>query len=145
MRHLVPLALVLLAACDLVTGGSELDKLRDNRDRWESFQFSDYDFEFQRSCYCGEDDTAPVRVEVRGDQIARIVNLRTGNDVVIDQYSWWPTIDSLFVWTERSLHNGYNLEIAYDATHRFPARVDGDIPRAVDDEFVHTSTNLVRR
>jgi hypothetical protein len=144
MNRLVPLFLVLLAGCDLVTGGSELDRLRENRVRWESFQIADYDYQFQRSCYCGG-DLAPVRVEVRDAHIARVVNLRTGNDVTQDQGSRWPTVDSLFVWSERSIEHGYNLDIVYDASHRFPARVDGDIPRTVDDEFVHTATHFVRR
>lgn len=142
MRRLFLLFLVPLTSCDLVTGGSELDRLRENRGRWELLQLSDYDFHFQRSCYCGQDYVEAVRVEVRGDRITRVVSLRTG---IESQYSGWPTIDSLFAWTEQSFGNGYNLEISYDARHRFPRRVSGDIPRTADDEFVYTSTSFVRR
>jgi uncharacterized protein DUF6174 len=145
MRPLALAICALLAACDTITGGSELDKLRRNRDRWEALGIHDYDFHFQRSCYCGGGDLEPVRVEVRNAEISRVVSLRTGSEVVPSQYARWPSIDSLFLWTQRSFENGYNLDITYDATHRFPARVEGDLPHAVDDEFLHTATNFVRR
>ena len=145
MTRLATLLLVVCAGCDFLTGGSELDKLRSNRDRWDALRIADYDFDYRLSCFCATEATQPVRIEVRGGVMASVINLSTGDPVPPQSFVTWPTIDSLFVWTERNLAHGYTLEITYDASHRFPAHVDGDIPRVVDDEFVRTATNFVRR
>jgi hypothetical protein len=145
MRRLAPLLLALCTGCDFFTGGSELDKLRSNRDRWDALRIADYDFDYRLSCFCATEATQPVRIAVRGAVIASVINLTTGDLVPPQSFVTWPTIDSLFLWTERNLAHGYNLDITYDASQRFPAHVDGDIPRTVDDEFVRIASNFVRR
>jgi hypothetical protein len=146
MRPVLAFLLLALAACGVFDGGDgQLETLLRNRMRWESLQLRDYDFDFQRMCYCGAESVEPVRVEVRNALVSRVVTLRTGADVTHQQYTSWPTVDSLFAWTERDFGHDYDLTISYDQNFRFPARVEGDIPLVVDDEFTRTANNLVRR
>jgi hypothetical protein len=147
MRRLALALCLLLGACglfDFLTGDSQRERLQRNRDRWESLQIRDYDFDFDRSCFCPPEILDPVRIEVRAGEISRIVNLQTG-ETVQPQFFGWPTIDSLFAWTDRNFDVDYKLSITYDPTHHFPTRVQGDIPDAIDDEFVRTATNFVRK
>jgi hypothetical protein len=147
MRRVIIGLCVLLAGCggDGFLSGGGLVTLHRNRERWIDLGIRDYDFNFRRSCFCGSESTEPVRVEVRAGQLSRVISLTTAQDVTSTPYATWPTIDSLFVWTERSVGYKYRLTITYDAAHHFPAHVSGDIPDTVDDEFTHTATNLVRR
>lgn len=147
MRRLAPILCILLGGCGAFDflSGSLLTTLHRNRDRWTGLAIRDYDFEFHKSCYCGQETTEPVRIAVRGGDISRVVSTLTGQEVAPSQYVIWPTIDSLFVWTERSFGHGYKLTITYDAAHRFPAQVVGDIPGAIDDEFTNSATNFVRK
>jgi hypothetical protein len=71
----------LCVGCDSLTGGSELDKLRHNRERWAALQIADYDFDYTLSCFCATEATQPVRVEVRGGVIAGVINRTAGERV----------------------------------------------------------------
>jgi hypothetical protein len=58
----------------------------------------------------------------------------------------WPTVDSLFRWARDVANNrAYTVELGFDDTFGYPAFLSADVPRAIDDEFSHTSTNLVVR
>lgn len=146
MRPWVPLLALSITACGLFDGADgELATLLRNRDRWTAMQIRDYDFEYRLSCYCPTEALEPVRIEVRNALVDRVVSLRNGADVTQQQFVRWPTVDSLFAWTERNFDGSYELEITYDRNFRFPARVAGDIPRYVDDEFTRTAQNLIPR
>jgi hypothetical protein len=147
MRRLILVLCVLLTGCGgagFLSGGG-LVTLHRNRERWTNLGIRDYDFNFRRSCFCGSESTEPVRVEVRAGQLSRVISLTTAQDVTSAPYATWPTIDSLFVWAERSFGHKYRLTVTYDAAHHFPASVSGDIPDAIDDEFTHIATNFVRK
>lgn len=142
------LAAALVTACDLsqIFGGrSPREQLARNRERWEALGIRDYDFNYSVSCYCLPESTRPVRIEVRGGVVDRVTNRQTGEVVQPSPYLVWPTIDSLFRWTDASFEHGYRLTIRYDAAYHFPGYIEGDIPGAVDDEFVRSADNLVRR
>ena len=145
MRHIAALtvALALLTGCGMFDDDTETELLR-NYQRWKSLDIHDYDFRFQRSCFCGG-VLDPVIVEVRGDTISVVRHANTGEVVYPGPFPYWPTVDSLFVWTLRRFDQDYELSITYDPTYRFPALVIGDLPRVIDDEFTNTASNLVER
>jgi hypothetical protein len=149
MHRAALLLMVLLAAggCgvfDRLTGTDQRRTLTRQRDAWRALSIRDYGFDFQRSCFCSTEQTQPVHIEVRGNSIASVVNITTGDTVLLDDFPRWPTMDSLFVWAERGLDFGYALQISYDATFHFPWRVSGDLPRAIDDEYTETVVNFVQ-
>ena len=142
MRRLL-LLLPFTAACALFEDSTPREELVRRRARWEALGIRDYDFTFRRVCYCLPEDVQRVRVEVRAGSIARIVNRQTGEPVVSSDR--WPTVDSLFVWTERHFEDGYRITLDFDEVHHFPTRVTGDIPQYADDEFDYLSSEFVRR
>ncbi len=146
MRVLVVLLPLVLSGCGIFDflNGSQLDELRRNRQRWEALEIRSYDYEHRKSCFCQPVINQRVRVEVRNGVVTRTVNIATGEEVS-DPYITWPTIDELFDQTEHLLGTDYKLKITYDPALYFPARVSGDVPRALDDEFTTTAENLVQR
>lgn len=124
-------------------GRDELSILRREQGRWRALGIVDYDFEYMKSCFCPIEMTQRKRIEVRGGKVIGVFDKATG--AVIDQPYWvWPTVDSLFVWLERDIRSDYNVKVSYDGTYHFPSHVNGDIPMAVDDEYIQSASNLVK-
>jgi hypothetical protein len=147
MRRLSIVLVGFLAACDWpgIFGSDDIDRLRKRRQQWDALAIRDYDFDYQRSCFCDPASIVPVRIEVRDDLVFRVLHRTTGEDLTALHYAGWPTIDSLFVRTERNARGDYNLEIDYDPRFYFPSRVVADIPMMADDEYFLHAGNLIRR
>ena len=150
IQRMTARALLLVAACAcsiFEPHGRERD-LREvdrHRDQWQAQQIHSYAFEYSRACFCPPDLTNRVRIDVRGDTIFRVTNAQTGADVTHLQYARWPTVDSLFAGARRTISSGdWKYEIEYDPTLGYVRRLSGDIPNAVDDEFVETVHSFMR-
>lgn len=123
----------------------DLREFDQQRDRWQAQQIHSYGFEYSRECFCPPDLTSRVRIDVSGDTVFRVTNAQTGADVTRLQYARWPTIDSLFAGARRTISSGdWKYEIEYDPTLGYVRRLSGDIPNAVDDEFVETVHSFIR-
>jgi hypothetical protein len=147
MRALLLVSSLLLSGCGAFgfLTRSQLEVLHHNRDRWIGLQVRSYDYEYRKACFCPPELMNRVRIEVRDGVVARAVVVATGEDITDAPYANWPTIDELFRRTEQEFGYGYELKITYDHDFRFPAKVVGDIPGAIDDEFTMYAENLVRR
>ena len=142
MRFLAILTLAL-SACSLFNTEDGLEQLLRNRERWNALQLRDYDFDYR--FVCGVCIPPPFsRIEVRNRTVARVIERQSG-DTITSRDFHWPTIDSLFVWTEREFREGFELDITYDGAHHFPAHVSGDFVPTIDDEFSRIVSNFVRR
>ena len=139
---------VLACGCSTFEPNTRERDLRDvdrHRDQWQAQQIHSYAFEYSRACFCPTDLTSRVRIDVRGDTIFRVTNVQTGADMTDLRYARWPTIDSLFAGARRTISSGdWKYEIEYDPTLAYVRRLSGDIPNAVDDEFVETVYSLIR-
>lgn len=141
MKRILLFAL-LLQGCGLFNG-NERQMLQRNWAYWRSLGISDYDYHYRISCYCAFTD--PMLIEIRAGAISRIVDERTGEVLPSSIHAGWPTVDSLYARTLRNLDQGYDISVDFDAVYRYPTRVVGDLPHAVDDEYTLTATGLVPR
>ena len=142
-RLLTHAVLFALAYCTIIISSDFHDhdlRLCDHHwNEWRALQIQSYAFEFSRSCFCSSDVTRRVHIEVRGGAVFRVTDVQTGADVTRASNARWPTIDSLFIWTRRMIADGdWRYEIDYDPAFHFVRRLSGNIPNAVDDEFVET-------
>src|SRR5919108_4564768 len=138
----VHLLLVLFGACRLFDSdrGSGLLELRLQQRIWASKNIRDYQFDLATKCFCAPDS---LHIEVIDGVVFRTVRLSPNNPSTPEGLNGSPTIDSLFAITERRITQyGYRIEASYDPTYGFPTRIAGDIPRALDDEFVQTVSNF---
>ena len=108
---------------DTIAGTGQLSELQQRRAAWVARGINDYQVQLQIVCFCGDEITRPVLLEVRGGAIAKVWDLETARAVTI--LSSYPTITKLFdmAIAERSREGGY-VSVAYDTTYGFPARIE---------------------
>jgi hypothetical protein len=150
------LALTIVAAMPLagvtscsITGTSartdaELELAR-NRQRWASSATHDYEFEFQRLCFCPPEATEQVRIVVRQDAIVSVVRTRDGQPATTT-FAVWPRVDELFADVQQRLEQRTErVDVRYDPTFGYPRSIVVDIAlMAADDEYSLTAGNLRR-
>jgi hypothetical protein len=137
-----------LTSCS-ITGTSartaeELELAR-NRQRWASAGVHDYEFDFQRSCFCPPPVTQPVHIVVRQDAIVSVVRTSDGQSAM-SSYTVWPRVDELFLDVQQRLEqHTERLDVSYDPTFGYPRSILADIAlMAADDEYALTAGNLRR-
>jgi Family of unknown function (DUF6174) len=118
--------------------------LQQARGRWNSLGISDYQYAFQRSCFCAPDFTAPVRIAVRQGQVAEVTSVQSGQPRPIEGY---PTVDDLFARLQEALDSGAeNVQATYDPALGYPTRFFIDqSTRIADEEFWAESSGLSTR
>jgi hypothetical protein len=137
-----------VAGCS-ITGPSsrssdELELAR-NRQRWASARMHDYEFDFQRSCFCPPEVTQRVHIVVRQDAIVSVVRTSDGQPA-LSSYAIWPRVDELFIDVQQRLEQHIDrLDVSYDPTFGYPRSIVADIAfMSVDDEYALTAGNLRR-
>ena len=152
MRHAAVAAafalLPCIASCSMTTGTARTDAERElarNRERWASANVHDYEFDFQRSCYCVPESTERVHITVRNDEVTSVRRSRDGQPAST-AVGAWPRVNELFEDIRRRLAEGVErLEVTYDATYGYPRSIVADvILMAADDEYSLTAENLRR-
>lgn len=149
LRPLLALAIAFaLTACDILNPKIPdqhkilLDEVNRREFLWKSAAIHHYDFDYQRSCFCGPTITQMVTIEVRDDVIQRVLDAQ-GAEVLPEQGVSWPTVDSLFVWAEAMVANREAIvEIEFDGNSNHPVRLSADIPRIADEEITHQASSL---
>lgn len=124
--------------------GDELELAR-NRQRWASARIHDYEFDFQRTCFCLPAATERVHIVVRQDVIVSVVRTSDGQPAT-SSYTAWPRVDELFLDVEQRLDQHIDrLDVNYDPTFGYPRSIVADIAfMAADDEYALTAGNLRR-
>lgn len=121
-----------------------LAALQQARGRWSSLGISDYQYAFQRSCFCAPDFRAPVRIGVRQGEVAEVTSVETGQPRPVEGY---PSVDDLFARLQEALDSGAeNVEVTYDPGLGYPTRFFIDqSTRIADEEFWVETSGLTRR
>ena len=148
-RSIVP-GLLLLAgtSCSITAttarSAEELELTR-NRQRWASAAMHDYEFDFQRMCFCLTEATEAVHIVVRQDVIASVVRTRDGQPASMRVVAW-PRVDELFADVQQRLdQRAARLDVRYDATYGYPRSIVVDVAfGTADDEYSLTADNLRR-
>ena len=127
-------------------GGSneQLELLR-NRQRWASAGLHDYEFDFQRICFCTPEATEAVHIVVRKDVVTSVVRTRDGQPAST-QYTTWPRVDELFEDVQRRLSpRAERIDVQYDPTYGYPRSIVVDVMlMTADDEYALTAGDLRR-
>jgi len=105
----------------------------------------DYEFDFQRTCFCLPEATQRVHIIVRQDVIVSVVRTSDGQPAT-SSYTVWPRVDELFLDVQRRLEQHIDrLDVSYDPTFGYPRSIVADIALMMaDDEYALTAGNLRR-
>ena len=131
--------LILSTSCgDLFSPGAK-SRLDENREKWRSQGLNTYAFTLKQICFCAIN--GPVRVVVIEGAVFSATQISNGQALDTRFVS---TIESLFDFIERGIANHYAvLEVTYDPTLGYPARIVSDGSRnAVDDEVTYEVSNI---
>jgi len=121
------------------------NRLNKNRRKWESKSTKNYQYEFQRICFCLPASTKRVKITVR-DGVAENIRLaNTGDAVDKAQYELYYTVDQLFDYIQAAIDKKAHLiKVTYDAELGYPTIVEIDhIRNAIDDEMRFKTGKLV--
>jgi hypothetical protein len=132
------LAALPLAGCDIFgpDNEEELEELRANRAKWEQIAPASYSYVLQRSCFCGTEMSAPVRITVVNGVRQSAVYVESGAPMRSDWLHFFPTMEGLFDMLEEEIREADEIEITYDAARGNPTLVSVDaMENAIDDEY----------
>jgi hypothetical protein len=120
-----------------------LDETNRREGLWEAEDVHDYDFDYVLSCECSSTATQPVTIEVRNDQVSRVLTASAGTEVDPAPGVSWPTVDSLFIWARETIANrDLAISVTFDTTYHFPARVAGQANLGSGAFIERLATNL---
>ena len=145
VRGLLLLAVVSCSITATTGRSSEELELARNRQRWVSAGIHDYEFDFQRICFCLPEATESVHIVVRQDVVTSVVRTGDGQPASV-RVTAWPRVDELFGDVQQRLdQRAERLDVRYDPTYGYPRSVVVDIVlQAADDEYSLTADNLRR-
>ena len=126
--------LPMLTACSDPHGPEQSD-LNANLAVWQSANIEDYQFRFQRLCFCAFID--PVIIEARGRDVASVVLADSGTAVDTTQLTdYFLTVDGLFEVIQDAIdEEAHSLTVMYHAELGYPTSIDIDyLLNAVDEE-----------
>ena len=140
-----------LCGCDILKLGSDRhvdtqSRLDSNRKKWDSEMASNYQFNFQWSCYCAMDFVAEANIIVRENRVhsAAFVegDVPIPHNVATERYE---AIDGLFDILQSAIdENAHTIAANYHPDLGYPIEVWIDYEKnSVDEELGFTIHNLI--
>jgi hypothetical protein len=115
----------------------------EGRTLWASKNLSSYTYTLQRSCFCPEEYTKAMRLEVRNGALTSVKYVDSAADVPAQMQPTVFKIEAFFDLIDSTLASGTVENLAFDATFGFPTQMNLDpIPMAADDETAYSLSNL---
>ena len=110
---------------------------------WASKNLSIYSYTLQRSCFCPEEFTKAMRLEVRNGSLTSVKYVDSGADVPAQMQPSVFKIEAFFDLIDSTLASGTVENLAFDAMFGYPTKMNLDpIPLAADDETSYSLSNL---
>ena len=137
-------AVLLAAGCDDPVAPSVALWL--NQEKWEQQGPSDYQFEFQRLCFCLPEATIPVRITVDQGNVAAVVRIPGGEPVdSADVARFFDiTVDSLFGVVGHAIAvRADHLTVEYHPVYGYPTDITIDYDVQTADEEVALDARLL--
>lgn len=128
-----------ITACLRNNDGEDLGRAREelnyNLSKWQDADIHDYQFIYNRFCFCLP--MQDVVINVQADKVDSAFYKLTGEYLTADQLVELPTIVSLFNTIEDAINRGaYKLTATYDDNYGYPVDVSIDYDKnAIDEEF----------
>ena len=116
----------------------------EGRTLWASKNLSMYSYTLQRSCFCPQEYTKAMRLEVRNGALTSLKYLDSGADVPAQMQPTVFRIEAFFDLIDSTQKKGGHVNnLKFDATFGYPTQMYLDpIPLAADDETSYSLSNL---
>jgi len=121
------LLLISLAACggdDPLSVGENL-RLSEARGRWQERSFLDYTFQVRSVCFCPEEYSLWMEVEVRNGVVVAVREPGESGSLPAHRLAEWPTIDALFdrIATSARADGVEDVRARFDDELGFPTEI----------------------
>lgn len=125
-------SVVLFFAC-----GLNVPTLKRNISLWESKKTKKYAYNLDIECFCSDNTSNSLRVEVNDDTF-KVVDLSLQNQDVTNEYRNYATIPTLFnLISQAYTRKPQSLEVKYNREYGYPALIIIDpVKKVMDDEMV---------
>ena len=108
--------------------------------RWRSYDLHDYTIDQVRDCFC-QLAGQTMRISVRADTIASVVNLSDGSEVSNPMAGWYLTVASMFGVMRNTSRD--SLVITFNETYGYPDMLDINPQlHPVDGGVLYRTSNL---
>lgn len=120
-------------------------ELETHRKIWQAQNISDYEYTFNKMCFCPPPANVPVKVLVKNNSVNRIFNLETNQPIDNPDLTFYQSIDRLFEFIEEAIQKGADkIDVNYDKNLGYPISISIDyLEMAADDEVSFSATDLV--
>lgn len=128
---------VILSLTSMGCGdGGGTTNVAEQRALWTRQNIPNYRYQLRQSCFCHDSGT-PYEIRVQNGAIVEVKNANTGETVNPSQFTFSPTIESLFDKIQNAVERpAYRLEVTYNSTYGFPSSASIDYDQyAVDEEY----------
>lgn len=131
-------ALASLPACAADSGSGDSARftdLDDHRMLWNRPNRTEYSFVWQQGCFCPDEVSRPMRVNVKNDQVVSAAYVSDGQPVAATAKNTILTINGVFDLIQHGIEANFDLlRVEYDPSG-YPAHVAIDVyTGAADDE-----------
>ena len=110
-----------------------MDRLGEQRARWQALGLNDYTYDVQRICFCPFREG--VRVTVVDGAVAGATDLATGEVLEPNEVQWYLTIDDLFDLVQDAYdRNAHEVQVEFDPSRGYPTRIYIDYSEMIADE-----------
>lgn len=117
------LAVLLLTACSAgLFSPGEYRELARAKAQWDARGFADYAYETRVGCFCPVELGRWSRVEVRGGEVRRVVDVETGDPWPEHLWTMWRTVEELFTWIGQAVQapDLTDVRVRFDPALGFP-------------------------
>lgn len=126
----------------------EVDPLRRelqvNRELWDSHSILAYKYDFQRICFCPQEITAPVIIQVQNKRIVAVSEVTTDEPVDATRWEYFLTVEELFDEIDAAIdQEAYEIVVDYNSELGYPASVELDADKYTIDEEVGFRVELI--
>jgi hypothetical protein len=145
--HTFIAAVCLVAASSFVFARSDdaQKRLTENRRKWSSKAVKNYQYDFQRICFCVPAYTKAVKITVREGVAAQMAYANTGEAVDKAKFELYYTVAQMFNYIQTAIDKkAHSIKVVYDDELGYPTSVEIDyIKNAMDDEMRFKTGKLV--
>jgi hypothetical protein len=139
------ICLVALSSFIFARSDDAQKRLTENRRKWSSKAVKNYQYDFQRICFCVPAYTKPVKITAREGVAAQIEHADTGEAVDKAKFELYYTVAELFDYIQAAIDKkAHSIKVVYDDELGYPTSVEIDyIENAMDDEMRFKTGKLV--
>jgi hypothetical protein len=143
MKTLLAVSLIAVHVLTSCSGQEQARELKHNRDLWAAQKIANYRYSFQQICFCQQEVTKPVVIEVRGGARSSITR-PAGQPPQPEHFEGFDTVDKLFDVVQRAMDTKPDeLSVTYDEQYGYPTRIKIDQRlNTSDDETTYIVSNF---